>query len=446
MSFLNRLFTREIPLWFVCLLLAIAGGSFMFIEPYLQADRLSITVSGPDGTQTELSYGSEPKLSNPNFYESVKEDLLRSHTGFIEANLSSMTLRVYKPEDSAEHPSLEVPILTKGKKGSWWETPAGLYKVEGKIPKHLSSFSPVYTEWNLPFQGNFFIHGWPYWKASGEPVTSTYSGGCIRLSSEDAKKVYDLAQAGMPVLVFEESAGSTTPTHAYSANMPDISAASYLAADLENNFVFLKKDANLSVPLGSMTKLLTALVATDYMDIERKVQLNGTSHTLYDLLFPLFLEDSDAAALAITKPLGSSRALTLMNSKAAAIGMTHTSITDPAGNATSTASTAEDIFHLANFLYNYRLFILHFTNKVIGNTSYGPSAFGGLPNTNPFKDMEGYIGGMVGKNEDGSRSALAVYEVDFGGTKRPVAIVTLGSSQVVEDTTAILDYIKRAYK
>ena len=54
----------------------------------------------------------------------------------------------------------------------------------------------------MAFQGNFFIHGWPY-EPDGTPVASTYSGGCIRMATDDAKKIYDMSTLGMPVLVYK---------------------------------------------------------------------------------------------------------------------------------------------------------------------------------------------------------------------------------------------------
>src|SRR5579862_5292212 len=95
---------------------------------------------------------------------------------FIEANLSTMQLTYYVNGSVAE----QFKILAKGRPGSWWETPAGLYKVQEKIPSDFSGFAHVYSPWALDFQGNFLIHGWPYYPG-GTPVGSTYSGGCIRL-------------------------------------------------------------------------------------------------------------------------------------------------------------------------------------------------------------------------------------------------------------------------
>lgn len=40
-------------------------------------------------------------------------------------------------------------------------------------------------------------------------------------------------------------------------------------ADMHNNFVFLEQDRTKSVPIGGLTKLMTALVATEYINIEK---------------------------------------------------------------------------------------------------------------------------------------------------------------------------------
>ena len=195
------LFRRAVPVWVVALIVLVALGasvSAWFLRPDVQH---AITAEGV--ADPSFLYGSEPALSNPDFFGKVKQELVNDKNSFIEANLSSMKLTVYKDGVAVK----EVPILTKGRPGSWWETPAGLYQVELKKENHFSSFGKVYQPWSVAFQGNFFIHGWPYYPG-GEPVSSSFSGGCIRLSTEDAKTIYELASVDMPVLVFEEDFAS----------------------------------------------------------------------------------------------------------------------------------------------------------------------------------------------------------------------------------------------
>lgn len=447
---LKQLFTRKIHLWVVIIFLLLVVGSFALWQKYFGEHTYALQFDNDSNSET--AFGSWPSLSNPDFYASVKNEMVSEKESFVEANLSDMILKVYKDGIVVK----EAKILTKGRKGSWWETPPGLYRAEDKIKTHLSSFSPVYTPWNIPFQGNFFIHGWPYYAATGEPVTSTYSGGCIRLSSSDAEEVYNLVEVGMPILVFEEKDPVNTLTHVYGPNVPAISAEGYLVADLENNFVFLKQEAEKSFKLSSMRHLLAALVVTDYMNIEKSLTVKsssvpntrleiGETYSVYDLLFPLLLESSFEAEASLTRPLGNIRAVELMVKKAKSIGMTATTLHN-IENSFEDSTDAEDIFHLAEHLYNYRKFILNLTNKVVDNNAYGISQFGWLPNSNPLKDIPGYIGGIIGKTAEGKETGLAVFEIDFNGSKRPVAFIILESDSIETDILGMLDYVKKSYK
>src|SRR3989344_3348659 len=81
------------------------------------------------------------------------------------------------------------------------QTPNGVYKIRSREENHFSSIGEVWMPWSMHFYGNYFIHGWPYYP-SGAPVADTYSGGCIRLSTSDAKELFGEVKNGMPVLAY----------------------------------------------------------------------------------------------------------------------------------------------------------------------------------------------------------------------------------------------------
>jgi lipoprotein-anchoring transpeptidase ErfK/SrfK len=93
----------------------------------------------------------------------------------------------------------EFPVSGKGNPARS-PTRKGLFSVLTKEPNHLSSLSRVWMPWSMRYSGDFFIHEWPHWP-SGALVSSQYSAGCVRLNQGDAKKVYDFADIGTPVLV-----------------------------------------------------------------------------------------------------------------------------------------------------------------------------------------------------------------------------------------------------
>ena len=428
---------------------------FIYLKEAVQITEVVIPSGGTE--RVEFIHGSWPALERAQFFEVTKQRYVSEKTGFIEADLSAMRVRVYRDGLIAA----EVPIISKGKSGSWWETPAGLYKIETKEKKHYSSFGHVYMPWSMAFQGNFFIHGWPYYD-NGSPVPEGYSGGCIRLSTEDAKMIFALAEVGMPVLVFEQSFAGTSggEDFSYALKEPIVNASSYLAADLSNNFVFAQKASDGKRSIASITKLMTALVAVEYVNVEREVAItssmtattsiprlrSGDTHTVLDLLSVLLMESSNEAARAIAEPLGRIRFMHLMNNKAAAIGMEHSAFVDTSGVLGDNVSTAQDLFMLAKYFYYNRSFVLHMTVGNENRIAYGASAFRNVKNLNEIPQAQGMIGGKMGISTSAGNSMLAVFEVEIGGQKRPVAIIALGSDDAKRDIQAILQHIQASYE
>ena len=417
-----------------------AGDSYNFYLP------------NQSGAPIELQYGSWPALANQDFFRQVRDKLKSEKTTFIEADLSAMKLTLY--EDGAT--VKEVPILTKGREGSWWETPAGLYRVETKAKNHFSGFAGVYLPWSMPFQGNFFIHGWPYYP-DGTPVSSQYSGGCIRLATEDAKQIYDAVQIGTPILVYEEDFGRDVFT--YELRPPDIQSRSYLVADLKNDFVFAEANSGEPMPIASIVKLMTALVAVEYVNIEKEITITeamlvstsiprlkaGQRISLYNLLPLLLMESSNEAAEGIADFLGRKYFVALMNQKAKAIGMSQAAFTDTSGRDNGNSATAQDLFALAKYLYNNRGFILNVSRGEVDTRVYGPLDYPDLKPLNGFGDDSGYLGGKVGLTAAAGQTFLGVFKVKLGNTERPLAIILLNSPDNLAEAAALKDWVAKNY-
>ena len=305
---MKRILTTPIPLYIVIIGLTLVSGIFIGLAVYYRNTFESFSFQFPDAdTKTEFQIGSWPALSNMEFFKKIKDQMIQEKTDFIEADLSDMKLRMYAEGQVAG----EVDILTKGKPGSWWETPAGIYAVQLKQKNLFSGFGKVYMPWAMQFQGNFFIHGWPYYPGN-TPVASQYSGGCIRLATADAKQIYDFVKVGTPVLVYEKDFISGDG-FGYEKKMPEIMASSYLAADILSNFVFAEKEELGIRPIASITKLITALISIEYINIEKEITIqdsmvvktskprlrSGQTYSVYDLLHPLLLESSNEAAEAL---------------------------------------------------------------------------------------------------------------------------------------------------
>jgi D-alanyl-D-alanine carboxypeptidase len=413
----------------------------------------SISLSGSATSSVPLlSYGALPELADPDYHGQVKRDLIAQQVSFIDADLTEMKLYVY----TGGVESLQVPILAKGKIGSWWETPTGIYRIQTKEFNHLSSFGDVYMPYSLDFQGNFFIHGWPVY-GDGTPVSSTYSGGCIRLSTEDAKKVYDLVSVGMPVIV--RSAKTPADDFSYQLKGPSVTAAGYLVADANNGTVLLSKEPSQTAPIASITKLVTALVATEYINLDKYIIVQpeslvytsvprlkkGTEVRVYDLLFLLLQESSNEAAQALAGELGKIRFVDAMNSKARAIGLSRTFFHDASG-AENDLSTPEDLFELLRYIQDNRRFVFGITNGDIIDSAYGKPAFKNIQNFNIIRNAPAkLLGGKIGQTREAGETYAGIFSLDVGSEKREIAVVVLGSSDSESDVRKLLNYVHNSY-
>lgn len=400
-----------------------------------------------------LAYGSEPLLSQPNFFAETLATFKENQQSFVEADLSAMKIRYYEKGTV----KFEADILSKGKEGSWWETPAGLYAIQSKTPNHLSSFGGVYQPWSLVFQGNFFIHGWPYYP-DGTAVSSQYSGGCIRLADVNAKKLYEYVKVGTPVLVYEED--YQPDTFQYFVEEPDISAENYLVADVQNGTILTSENVDEKAAIASITKLMTALVAAEYINLDKTVTVTedllastsiqtrlekGDSMSAYSLLLPLLLESDNTAAKVLAAQRGQSQFVSYMNKKAAALGMTNTTFVDPSGAYAGNVSTAEDLLHLATYIFNNRSFVLSISSGAKVNTAYTVYNFGTLANFNLTPNLTDFVGGKVGQSTAAGETALVLYKMKLRGEERVIAFVVLGSKDRYSDVQKLHQYVSSQF-
>lgn len=397
--------------------------------------------------QTELNYGVQMSFSQPNFFAETRNAFVAQSKTFVEADLTTMQLRYFN-EGVLE---LQVPIVAKGTKGSWLETPAGLYEVKSKKEKLYSTFGQMYTPWSITFQGNFIIHGLPYTE-SGAKVPTDFQGGGIRLDDADAKAIYKLVSVGTPILVHEVP---TEPdSFVYEPKIPELDTPHYLIADVETNTVLASSDLDSVAPIASLTKLMTALVAAEYINLDTTVpvtqptfvqslipRLGGLNRvSMYSLLQLLLVESSNEAAEVIAAQVGRAKFIEYMNEKAKAIGLINTNFDDPSGLSAANTSTVRDLLGLIKYIYSTRQFIIDLTANQDLPTAYVSGEFGTLSNFNEVDGLENFIGGKVGETTAAGQTSVTLHKIKVKGDERVIAIVLLGSDSRNADVTELLGY------
>ena len=141
---------------------------------------------------------------------------------------------------------------------------------------------------------------------------------------------------------------------------------SVLVVEDETGKILLEKNANVVVPIASLTKLMTAMVVLDAKpDMDAPISIDkvdvdllkhstsrvpvGATISRRDVL-QLALMSSDnraAASLARTYPGGQGAFVAAVNAKIKALGMTQTVIEEPTGLSPHNQSTASDLVKMA---------------------------------------------------------------------------------------------------
>ncbi len=375
---------------------------------------------------------------------------------FIAANLVHMRLMLYQDGMLVA----EYPILAKGTPGSPSETPSGFYTVLSKEQDHFNRGEQVHLPWSMQFYGNYFIHGWPYF-VDGSLVDPDYSGSCIRLDTDDAKKVYNFSDKGTSIFVYDSIHTTLLSSLVLDTiPAPTVSAGSYLVADIDTGDVFLEQNAKNPLPIASVTKLMTALVANETIMSYKKVavsrnELFGTRATstattakelfpVSDLLYPLLMESNNAVADRLAQYYGTTSFINWMNATAQSLDMQSTHFTDASGVSTGNVSTPDDLYRLATYIANNKSFIFDITRTPFKKLVADSGNVYQVNNANVFFDSANFIGGKIGSMGGAEDTMVSLFLVPINGVARRIAVIVLKSSDYTSDTLKLADWLRQS--
>ena len=239
-----------------------------------------------------------------------------------------------------------------------------------------------------------------------------------------------------------------------------ITANAYLVGNITTGKIYLQKNAGLRAPIASMSKLLTAIVATDTLSPTTTVLITpeavlappdqsgiavGERYEAQELLYPLLLDSSNIAAEAFSYTGNRTTFLELMSSYAWEVGMPATFFADPSGVDPHNASSANDFFALARYLYVYRPDILALTRtasmRLASTTDHAARQFNSI---HPFVNDPRFIGGKTGRTPEAGETMLTLLTLNG----QSVAFVVIGSQMDhrATDTSLLIDKVNGLVK
>jgi len=213
-------------------------------------------------------------------------------------------------------------------------------------------------------------------------ATQKRSNKCVSASSKSSvycskqrassRKILGTIRADSKYQVQNANYGQVFPNDYDGSGVLQLASSKALIVNQETGETLYAKSTDLSTPIASVTKLMTAMVMLDaHLPMDETIAISqadedvlkgttsrlriGTELTRAELLQLALMasENRAAAALGRNYPGGLSAFVQAMNAKAVSLGMMRTHFTDPTGLDSENVSTAEDLVKMVRAAYQY---------------------------------------------------------------------------------------------
>ncbi len=264
----------------------------------------------------------------------------------------------------------------------------------------------------------------------------------------------------------QENAMQNTKLQALPFSTIKVMAKSAYVWDVANQKVLYKKNETDVLPLASVTKLMTALVAQEILKTKEPITINSVSikqdgdsglkegevfdrRTLSDLVLMSSSNDgafalASAAGDALIPNKGADAFVHAMNVRAKEIGLSETNYKNPTGldiseNESGANGSARDMAFLMEYIIQNQPDILSFTTEGTMRIKSVTGEYHDGENTNEYiNKIPGLIGSKTGYTRLAGGNLVIAFNV---GLDRPIIAVVLGSTQQ-ERFTDILKLVK----
>lgn len=238
-------------------------------------------------------------------------------------------------------------------------------------------------------------------------------------------------------------------------NIPNLSAKSALVYDLTDSKLIYEKNSKERLPMASLTKIMTAMVAIDHKRAddrytvypenlvgENTIGLSaGETMSLQELLYGVFMYSAnEAAEVLAANTLGRGEFVKAMNNKAKALGLKDTNFTNPTGleGDGDQYTTAYDLLVIARLAVSSypQIVKASSTAKLYIPQTQDHYAYDMYNQTNLITSYPGVKGLKDGYTPEAGL-CLVTY-LDYGGHK--LIGIILGSENRRQEMKDLLDY------
>lgn len=208
-----------------------------------------------------------------------------------------------------------------------------------------------------------------------------------------------------------------------------VNARSAIYADLETGHILYKKNSEEPLPVASLTKLMTAIVALDNFQLDDVVEVKqnwyeqeemswsleldkGDSITVESLLNAMLISSYNDAAYTLADHYegGWEEFIVEMNNHAELLGLDNTHFSNPAGldSEEGNVSTVEELYRVMTIVYKNDT-IMSIMNKSYAELSWDIGSKR-IYTTSSILNQYGNIAGKTGITDDAGQCFLGVTE------------------------------------
>ncbi len=259
----------------------------------------------------------------------------------------------------------------------------------------------------------------------------------------------------MPLMATKNSVYNPRNSDGENLKIPKITARVATITLLNPGKQLLEFNPEKRHPIASITKLITSVIAADFVGFQKQVTLDendidqegtmgdfktGEIYTIGDLVKAMLITSSNDAAFAIAKFYGYKNFMDAMRDKISWLGMESTTVYDPTGLSQLNQSTAYDLQTLALHLikkYPHLLELSHDKETEISEIKTGTKKV--IKNINKFAGNLDFLGGKTGYTDEAGGNLLSIF--DYEGNK--ILIIVLGADDRFGETEALYEWAKK---
>lgn len=235
---------------------------------------------------------------------------------------------------------------------------------------------------------------------------------------------------------------------------PSMTARAFLVYDPENGKIIFSNNEEQQLPIASLTKLVTALVAMSDSDFNRPITVSGGDKTMVrpllnlqagdkvmpkDLVGAMLVGSANDAATALANHFSTEEEFTVrMNALAAGLGMSNSHFSNAAGfDLAGNYSTAKDLIKLVEYSRKKLPYEKLWQNRDYSFVSQNGTKYF-IRNSSNIGAINSNIKLIKTGQTPAAKGNLVAF---FSDGQRNLISIILGSEDREGETAALLDYV-----